>query len=133
MRKEFSTAWKASRQVRKQRKYVANAPLHIKRKMASSHLSKELRTKYARRSFVVRKNDIVKVMLGEFKGKTGKVTAVDLTKMKIIIEGLQMTKKDGSKANVLFHPSNLMITELNLEDKKRMESIKKENKVEAKK
>jgi hypothetical protein len=45
-----------------------------------------------------------------------------------------MTKKDGSKANVLFHPSNIMITELHLEDKKRMDSIKKEkNKVEAKK
>jgi hypothetical protein len=33
MKKEFSTSWKASRQVRKQRKYLANAPIHIKRKL----------------------------------------------------------------------------------------------------
>ena len=89
MLKKFSNHWKGSSQPRKQRKYVANAPLHIKRKMVSSHLSKELRTKYGKRSAVVRKDDIVKVMLGEFKGKSGKVVSVNLTKMKLIIEGLQ--------------------------------------------
>ena len=33
MKKEFSKNWKASKQPRKQRKYRANAPLHLKRKM----------------------------------------------------------------------------------------------------
>jgi len=32
MKKIFSTHWKASKQPRKQRKYRAKAPLHIKRK-----------------------------------------------------------------------------------------------------
>ena len=125
MKKEFSTSWKGSRQPRKQRKYVAQAPSHIKQKMLSSHLSKELRQKYARRAFQLRKGDTVKIMNGENAGKSGKIVAIDLNKLKVAIENIQVTKKDGSKANLYFNPPKLMITELNLEDKMRTESINK--------
>lgn len=128
MKKKFSTHWKASRQLRKQRKYTANAPRHVKQKILSAHLSKELRQRHSRRSFQIKKGDAVKVMVGKFKGKTGKISAIDSKKSRVAIEGLQITKKEGSKVNVYFNSSNLLITELNLEDKKRLESIKKENK-----
>ena len=94
--------------------------------MLSSHLSKELRQKYSKRAFQIRKGDTVKVMNGEFKKKTGKVADVNLMKMKVTIEGLQISKKDGSKVNVYFPASNLMITELNLDDKERLNSIKRQ-------
>ena len=132
MKKNFSTSWKGSKQARKQRKYAAEAPSHIRQKMLASHLSKELRVKYGRRAFALRKGDTVKIMNGEFKKKTGKVTDVNLMKMKVIIEGIQISKKDGSKVNIYFPASNLMITELNLDDKERLNSIKKENKTETK-
>lgn len=130
MKKQFSTSWKASKQGRKQRKFVAQAPQHIKQKLLSSHLSKELRVKYARRAFQLRKGDTVKVMNGEYKGKSGKVSIVDLYKLRVAIEGLQITKKDGSKVNVSFVPSNLLIIEMNTDDKKRLDSLKKEVKQE---
>lgn len=126
MKKQFSKSWKASKQGRKQRKYVAQAPQSIKQKFLSSHLSKELRTKYGRRSFQLRKGDNVKVMNGEYKGKSGKVSVVNVGRTRVAIEGLQITKKDGSKVNISFVPSKLMIIELNLEDKKREDSLKKE-------
>lgn len=132
MKKEFSKAWKGSSQARKQRKYLANAPQNVKTKMLSSHLSKELRQKYQRRSFQLRKGDTVKVMNGEFKGKTGKVSVVDTRTLRVAIEGLQVMKKDGSKVNVYFRNAKLMITELNLDDKRRLDSLKKENKTENK-
>ena len=125
MKKEFLKCWKSSRQARKQRKYLANAPQQIRQKLLSGHLSKELRQKYNRRGFALRKGDAVKVMSGEFRGKTGKISIVDLMNMRVGIEGLQITKKDGSKVNVYFDPSKLMITELNLDDKKRIRSIAK--------
>lgn len=127
MKKQFSTSWKASKQIRKQRKFRANAPIGLKRQMIVSTLSKELRQKYNRRSFALKKGDTVIIMRGEFKKKTGKIGSINLQKMKVILEGIQMDKKDGTKANVLFDPSNLKITELNIEDKKRIEAIKKEN------
>ena len=46
MKKKFSESWKSSKQVRKQRKYRYNAPLHIKQKFVNVHLAKELRKKY---------------------------------------------------------------------------------------
>ncbi len=45
MKKKFSTSWKASRQIRKQRKYRENAPLHLRNKFMTANLSKELRKK----------------------------------------------------------------------------------------
>ncbi len=130
MKRKFSTKWKASKQPRKQRKYLANAPKHIKRAMFSANLSKELRKKYNRRSFPLRKGDKVKVMRGEFKDKEGKVDSFVSRNLKVIIEGLQKTKKDGTKTNVLFSASKLQIKELNLEDKERISAIKKADSAE---
>ncbi|MCX6746847.1 MAG: 50S ribosomal protein L24 [Candidatus Pacearchaeota archaeon] len=128
MKKEFSTHWKASKQPRKQRKYSANAPLHIKRKLLSVNLSKELRKKYGKRNVPIRKGDNVKIMKGKFKKKQGKIIEVDVKNSKVIIEGVQVKKQDGSKANVKMHPSNLQIIDLNTEDKKRIKEISKEKK-----
>jgi len=128
MKKKFSTKWESSVQKRKQRKYIANAPLHIRHRLISANLSKELRKKYKRRSFPLRKGDNVKVMRGKFKGKTGKISEVDLRKLRVKIEGLQIQKRDGSKVNVYFEPSNLQIQELNLEDKKRILALEKNKK-----
>jgi len=125
MKKEFSTSWKSSKQPRKQRKYLFNAPLHTRRKFISSNLSKELRKKYGKRSLPLRKGDTVNIMRGKFKNKKGKVIGVKLKMQKIEIEGIQVKKQDGSKVNVPLRPSNLQITELNLEDKKRNKALKK--------
>ena len=132
MKKEFSTAWKSSKQPRKQRKYVAKAPLHIKRRLLSINLSKDLRKKYGKRNVVARKGDNVKVMSGKFKGKTGKILQIFTKKSKVTVEGIQVKKMDGSKANIKLHPSNMQITELNLTDSKRMQTKKTESKKEIK-
>ena len=119
MKKQFSTAWKSSKQPRKQRKYVANAPLNIKKKFVSINLTKEIRKKTNKRNISARKGDVVKILRGKFKGKQGKIIKVKLKISKIIVEGIQVKKQDGSKASVALQPSNLKIIELNLEDKKR--------------
>ncbi len=129
MKAQFSNAWIGSRQPRKQRKYLANAPIHIKHKLMSVHLSKELRKKYAKRNFPVRKDDVVKVMRGEYTKKTGKIAEVNMSKMKVLIDGIYKSKKDGTKIKIYFQPSNLVIQELNLEDKKRLEAINRKGTV----
>ena len=128
MRKEFSTKWIGSKQPRKQRKYVYNAPLHTRHKLLSAHLSKDLRTKYGKRSVPVRKGDEVLVMRGNFKKKKAKITGVNLKRGKVFLENIQRTKKDGSKVNVPFYPSNLMIMNLALEDKERIALLNRNGK-----
>jgi len=125
MKKKFSTYWNSSVQPRKQRKFRVNAPLHVKRKFMSVNLSKELRKTQGKRNILVRKGDTVRVMRGKFKKKTGKVQEVDYQNLRVIIEGLQRSKKDGSKSNVPFRPSILQITALDLGDKKRLNASKK--------
>jgi len=132
MKNKFSKHWKASKQPRKQRKYRANAPLHIKKKLLNVNLSKDLRKKYHKRSIVVRKGDNVKIMRGKFKNKSGKIIELDIKDTKLKIDGINIKKKDGSKVNVKIHPSNLQITDLNLDDKKRMKNMKLQNKTEEK-
>ena len=112
MKSEFSTSWVSSRQKRKQRKYRINSPLHTRHKFLSANLSKELRKKYAKRNLPLRKGDEVLIMRGAFKKKKAKLTSVDLKKTRVTLEGIQRTKKDGSKVNVFFHPSVLQIQTL---------------------
>lgn len=128
MKKEFSTAWKGSSQPRKQRKYLANAPLHIKRKFLSVNLSKDLRKKQGTRNVEVRKGDKVKVMNGKYKKKEGKVLEILVKQGKIYIENIQVKKQEGSKVNVPFRASNLQIIELNTDDKRRFSKIKETSK-----
>lgn len=130
MKKKFSSAWKASKQPRKQRKYRTNAPLHLKYKMLASHLSKELREKYQRRAVVLKKGDTVKVMRGSFRKKQGKILSVKTKKGIVYIENLQKTRKDGTKVNIPFKPSNLLILTLITEDKYRIALLKRTQKTE---
>lgn len=126
MKRKFSRYWKKSKQPRKQRKYRHNAPLHIKHKFLAAHLSKELKNKYERRAIPLRKDDKVKVMRGQFKGKIGKIRSVNLKKSRVYIEGVEIIKKEGSKVFCPINASNLMILELNLDDKKRKEILERE-------
>jgi large subunit ribosomal protein L24 len=119
MKSTFTTTWNKSVARRKQRKFIKNAPLHIKGDLLGAHLSKELKTKHATRSIRVRKGDKVKVLRGEHKGKEGLVESVDVKKTRIYVSKVEMSKKDGSKKPAALHPSNVVITELNLTDKKR--------------
>ena len=134
MKKEFSKHWQESKQPRKQRKFRANAPLHIKRKMLSTNLSVELRKEYKKRNVVLIKGDTVIIMKGKFKGKKGKIIEVNTSQSKVKIDGINVKKQDGSKANIKMQPSNLQIIELNMEDQKRKKAIERTNKkVEEKK
>jgi large subunit ribosomal protein L24 len=135
MKSVFNTSWKGSVQPRKQRKYLANAPNHLKRKQLSVNLDKPLRTKYGQRSIAIRKNDEVKVMKGKFKKKQGKVLNVDAKYTRVQVEGVEITKKDGEKSAVWVRPANLKIIKLDDSDKKRMKKIpqKVEKKSEEKK
>ncbi len=125
MKRKFSISWKGSKKPNKQRKYRLNAPLHIKQKLASSHLSKELKKKYNKRSITLRKGDKVKVMRGNFKKYEGKVERIELGKMRVYVSGVEYTKKDGTKKILPLNPSNLMITELNMDDKLRQKILEK--------
>jgi large subunit ribosomal protein L24 len=125
MKKIWSNAWKASSQKRKQRKFAFRAPLHIKHKFVSVSLSKELKVLHLTRAVSVRVGDIVTVMAGQFKSTSGKVSKVSLIKTRIYVEGAAVKRRDGTDSLYPIHPSNLMITSLDLSDKTRADKLAK--------
>ncbi|QDA30772.1 50S ribosomal protein L24 [Thermococcus indicus] len=114
-----------TRQPRKQRKFLYNAPLHLRSKVMAATLSEDLRNKYGVRSLPIREGDKVRVMRGDFKGKEGKVVEVDLKRYRIHVEGVTHKKTDGTEVFYPLHPSNVMIIELNLDDERREKIIKR--------
>jgi large subunit ribosomal protein L24 len=133
MKSKFSTHWLSSKQPRKQIKFAANAPLHLRHKFLSANLSKELRKKYDKRSLPVRKGDEVLVMRGAFKKKKAKIATVDVKRTRVSLESIQRTKKDGTKVNVWFAPSSLQIQTPTLDDKKRLAAMNSSKKTQEEK
>lgn len=106
-------------QPRKQRKAFYDAPLHKRRKQMAARLSNELSEKYSRRSMTVITGDEVEVLRGDFKATKGAVTGVLTKSRKIIVDGVNNKKADGTEVPLPVDASNLLITRLNLEDNRR--------------
>ena len=81
---------------RKSRKAHFSAPSHLKYKLMSVNLNKDLRAKHAVRSMPVRKDDEVTVVRGKFKGSSGKVSQVYRKRWCVYIEGLSKSKFNGT-------------------------------------
>ena len=114
-----------SKHARKQRKAQANAPSHVKRKMVSSHLSDSLMKDLKTRSVRVIVGDTVKVIRGDekVKGIEAKVTEVNTKTGRIVIEGVTISKADGTMTARPVHASNVIITKLDLKDPWRKEKL----------
>jgi large subunit ribosomal protein L24 len=104
---------------RKQRKILFNAPAHMRHKLMAAPLTKESAKKNGVKTMPIRKGDTVKVQRGDHKGFEGKVNRVDLRAYRIYIEGLTREKVDGSTKPVAVHPSKVAIKTLGLDDKRR--------------
>lgn len=113
-----------SKQPRKQRKAHFGAAMHERQKKVAAPLSKELREKHKKRSMAVRKGDTVKVVRGQYKGITEKVMEVDLKRYRIFVKGAERKNAKGKESPYPIHPSNVMITELSLDDELRKSKLK---------
>jgi large subunit ribosomal protein L24 len=115
-----------SKQPRKQRKALYNAPLHLRNRLMSAMLSKELKEKYNKNSLPVRKGDVVKILRGNFKGIEGEVSKVNYKTYRIYVEGAVNRKQDGKESPYPIHPSNVMIVKLDDSDERRFKFLKNE-------
>jgi len=116
----------------KQRKMFYGAPAHIRHKNLAAHLSPDLRATHIAKSIPVRNGDTIRVMRGDHKGFEGKISRIDLKKYRIYVEGLTREKVDGTTIFVPVHPSKLMITKLNLDDKWRKRILERKQKPQKK-
>ncbi|MDR2623074.1 MAG: 50S ribosomal protein L24 [Methanobrevibacter sp.] len=105
-----------SKQPRKQRKALYNAPLHTRRKRMAVNLSKDLQEDYGRRSLSIKSGDKVKVVRGDFRDYEGKVEKVDYKNYRVLVAGVTKNKTDGTSVFLPTHPSNLVIVDADMKD-----------------
>ena len=115
----------------KQRKRLYQAPLNKRYRRFSAPLSSKLKESHSTNSVPLRNGDTVMIMRGDRKGSEGKITQIDRKKYRIFVEGATREKVDGTKTLVPIHPSKVMITRLNLDDKWRKKIL--ERKAQSKK
>jgi len=101
----------------KQRKRLYQAPVTQRYRRFSAPLASKLKESHGTNSVPVRKGDTVMIMRGDRKGLEGKVTQINRKSYRIFVEGADREKVDGTKISVPVHPSKVMITRLNLDDK----------------
>jgi large subunit ribosomal protein L26e len=113
---------KVSSSRRTQRRNLFQAPSSTRRKILSCRLNKELRNKHKVRSLPIRKNDVVKILKGKAKNKTGKVTTVYRRRWVIYVDKITKDKQNGQPINIPIKPNNCVIETLHL-DKDRKDLI----------
>ena len=111
-----------SKQPRKQRKALYNAPAHARGKHLSASLSPELKEKLGTRSLPLRSGDKVRVVRGDFKGHEGEVLTVDYGSYKVTVEEVTLSKPDGTTTFLPVDPSNVVIIDADLKDDRRIKN-----------
>lgn len=110
---------------RTNRKKLFQAPGHQRHRQFSAPLSPDLKKEHGTNSFPTKTGDTIRVMRGDRAGFEGKITKVDRKKYRILVEGVTREKVDGTAIPIPIHPSKVMITNLNLDDKWRRETLKR--------
>jgi len=109
----------SSKSPRKQRRRIYKSPLHARKRLLRCRLDEFLQEDYGFRSMVVKKGDLVRIMRGQFRDTEGKVVKVDYGNVRVYVESGTTTKADGKEVQIPLHPSNLRITQLELDDERK--------------
>jgi|SRR5580700_6427595 large subunit ribosomal protein L24 len=113
-------------QPRKQRKAVFTANHQERRRRMAVPLSRELRTRYGRRSLPVRKGDTVRVLAGSYStvGEERRVAKVDREHYRLTLDNVTTKTADAKLKPLPIRPSHLVLTKLNLSDPWRRRILK---------
>ena len=104
-------------------KLIGVAPKQLAERKLRSPLSRALREKYGRRNLRVIAGDTIKVVRGEYSGIEGKIEKVNMKRGSLAIEGIQREKVRGGNVKVEINSTNVIITDLDLDDKYRQALI----------
>ena len=115
----------------KQRKRMYQASVSERYRRFSAPLSSKLKESHGTNSVPIRKGDTVMIMRGDRRNTEGKVTQIDTQKYRIFVDGANREKVDGTSIPVPIHPSKVMITRLNLDDKWRKKILERKGATEA--
>jgi len=110
----MKTSQNVSSSRRKNRLAHFLAPSHIRYKIMSANLSKELKEKHGIKSLPVRRDDEVLIVRGQFKDTKGKIVQVYRKRYCLYIEKVTKMRKNGATVRIPINASNCVLTKLKL-------------------
>jgi large subunit ribosomal protein L24 len=111
----------SSKKPSKQRKMLFNLPMHKRKLLVRAHVADSIRDKYKVKTITLRKSDEVVIIKGDYKGVRGLITKVNRNQGKIYVEGVTRERADGTVVPIPLPPSNVIVTKLDVSDKRRLE------------
>ena len=116
-----------TKSIRKQRKRCFNAPSHRQHKKLTCRLDDRLieRYKFALSRIPIRKGDKVRIVRGSYKDPNKEVDVAEVRPKDntIVLNEITLSKADSKRVPRVFRPSALIITKLNLSDRRRRDRI----------
>jgi large subunit ribosomal protein L24 len=109
---------------RRQRKALYTADSFERRRRMTVLLSRELRTRFHKRSVPVRKGDTVRVLAGSFRGREERVAKIDRRAYAVTLDNVTLKTADEKLKPLGLRPGRLVITRLNLSDPWRRRSLR---------
>ena len=109
---------------RRQRKALYTATPRERRMRMTVPLSRELRSRFHRRSLPLRKGDTVRVLSGSFEGREERVARVDRRGYTVTLDNVTLKTADEKMKPLSLGVGHLVITRLNLSDPWRRRAMK---------
>jgi len=109
---------------RRQRKARYTADTFERRVRMTVPLSRELRSRFHRRSIPVRKGDTVRVLSGSYAGREERVAKVDRRGYTVTLDNVTLKTADEKMKPLSLNVGHLVITRLNLSDPWRRRSMR---------
>ncbi|MHA1130776.1 MAG: 50S ribosomal protein L24 [Candidatus Helarchaeota archaeon] len=112
---------------RKQRKRYFNLPNHQRNKLVHAKCHDDVAMEHGIKKLSIRTGDTVLVVRGEFRDMEGKVSKINRQKSQIFIDGASIEKSSGTTFDIPIHPSNVVLTKIEVKkDKWRQKIIKRQ-------
>lgn len=109
---------------RRQRKAVYDADLFERRLRMTVPLSRELRSRFHRRSVPLRKGDTVRVMKGSYVGREERVQKIDRRGYTVTLDNVTLKSGEEKLKPLPIRTNHLLVVRLNLADEWRREALK---------
>jgi ribosomal protein uL24 len=109
---------------RRQRRAVFNATSSERRRRMTVPLSRELRSRFHRRSVPIRKGDTVRVMKGSYVGREERVARVSRRDYTVTLDNVTLKSGEEKLKPLPIRTNHLLLVRLNLADEWRRETLK---------
>jgi len=107
---------RSPRSARRQRKALYTASTQARRRLMTVPLSRELKSRFHRRSIPIRKGDTVRILAGSYVGREERVAKVNRRTLSVTLDNVTSKTGESKQTPLPIRTGHLVLIRLNLAD-----------------